>query len=409
MKDKLVSFAISVLLAFGLWMYVITEVSPNSETPYLDIPVKIEGETLLRERNLIITGMSSTVVDLTLSGNRSDLNELNSSNITLKADMTKIYDPGVHKIGYDISYPGNVASNAFVEESRSPLYLTIEERRNKEVPVEIKWTGTRSEDFLYDMENALLDYNKVNVIGPASVADLITKAVIEVDLTERTESLSESYRYTLCDDEGNPVDAGEIITNVEEVRLDMKIQKIKEVELVADLIYGGGTTELNTAVVISPKTIRLSGSEAALAALGDSITLGTINLGEIDKNTEKTYTITLPEGVVNQTGVDEATVTISFTGLTSKTFVVENIQPINVPEGMAVEVITAKLSVVVRGAVMLVNAMSEEDIFITVDFAGAEAGSATFKATVTFSEEFSALGAMGTYSVSATVQLTEGT
>ena len=85
MKNKLVSVAISLLIAFGLWSYVITEVRPGSEWTYLDVPVKLEGETVLKERQLIITGISDTSVDLTLSGNRSDLNELNSSNITLKA------------------------------------------------------------------------------------------------------------------------------------------------------------------------------------------------------------------------------------------------------------------------------------------------------------------------------------
>ena len=52
----------------------------------------------------------------------------------------------------------------------------------------------------------MLDYPTVTVVGPASVADQIEKAVIEVDLTERRESISESFRYTLCDAEGNPVD-----------------------------------------------------------------------------------------------------------------------------------------------------------------------------------------------------------
>ena len=89
MKNKLISIGIAILIAFGLWMYVITEVSPNSEWTYYDVPVKLEGETVLKERQLIITGISDTSVDLTLSGNRSDLNQLNSANITLKADMTK--------------------------------------------------------------------------------------------------------------------------------------------------------------------------------------------------------------------------------------------------------------------------------------------------------------------------------
>lgn len=407
-SNKFYSMLLSVIVAFGLWMYVINYVSPESEETYYNIPVVMDGEPVLNERGLMLTGASTTTVSLHLSGNRSDLNKVNSGNITVKADLSKIYQPGNRiSIEYDIFYPADVASNAFVEESKSPLYLNIEKRRNKEVPVEIKWMGTRSEDHLYDTENAELDYSTVNVIGPASVADLITKAVIEVDLTEQTESLSETYRYTLCDDEGNPVDAEEITTNVDEIRLDMKIQKIKEVALVANVIYGGGATEMNTTVEVFPETIRLSGSEAALAELGDSISLCTVNLSEIASNTEQSYTINLPEGVVNQTGVDEATVTIKFVGLATKDFVVENIRAINVPEGLEAEVITAKLTVKVRGASMLVNAMTAEDISITVDFTGAEVGSSTFKATIVFGEEFASVGAMGTYSVSATVQVPE--
>ena len=409
-KNKLTSVLLSVVVAFGLWMYVINYVSPESEETYYNIPVVMEGETVLHENGLMITGASANTVSLHLSGNRSDLNKVNSGNITVKADLSKIYEPGTRiPIEYKITYPGDVASNAFVEESRSPLYLNVEYRRNKEVPVQVKWVGTRSEEHLYDTENALLDYTTVNVIGPASVADLITKAVIEVDLSERLESFSENYRYTLCDEEGEPVDAEEITTNVEEIRLDMKIQKIKEVDLVADVIFGGGTSELNTTVTVYPETIRLSGSEAALAEIGDTITLCTINLSEIDASTEMTYTITLPEGVVNQTGVDEATVNVKFAGLSIKEFVVENIQAINVPEGLDVELITAKLTVKVRGPAGLMTKMTAEDIFVTVDFTGAEVGSATFKATILFAEDFPAMGAMGTYSVSATVQLAEET
>ena len=409
-NNKLTSILLSVIVAFGLWMYVINYVSPESEETYYNIPVVLEGESVLNERGLMITGASASTVSLHLSGNRTDLNKVNSGNITVKADLSKIYEPGTRiSVDYKTSYPGDVPSNAFVEESRSPLYLNVEYRRNKEVPVQVKWVGTRSEDYLYDTENAILDYNTINVIGPASVADLITKAVVEVDLSERTEAFGESYRYTLCDEEGNPVDAEEITTNLDQVRLDMKIQRIKEVDLVADVIYGGGASDLNTTVTVYPERIRLSGSEAALAEIGETITLCTVNLSEIESPMEMTYTISLPEGVMNLTGLDEATVTVKFAGLITKEFVVENIQAINVPEGMDVELITAKLTVKVRGPAGLVNKMSAEDIFVTVDFTGAEIGSATYKATILFAEEYPSLGAMGAYSVSATVQLAEDT
>ena len=405
MKSKLSSFLLAVVIAFGLWVYVITSISPGSEDTYYNIPVVLDGEAVLAERNLMITGTSSTNVSLKLSGNRTDLYKVNPSNITLKASLSSIYEEGTHSVGYTISFPGDVAQNAFDVVSQSPkyIYVTVEKRVTKEVPVEVKWIGSTPEGFMSDRENRVLDYAYITVSGPASVADLIEKAVIEVDLNEQRESISQSYRYTLCDAEGNPVDAEQITTNVEEVRLDVKIQRVKEVNLALDVTYGGGASEANTTIVINPQTIRLSGGEAVLEELGDTIILGKINMAEITKSQDLTYTITLPEGVTNLTGVTEAEVSITLKGLSTKEFTIENIQMINVPEGMEAELITERLTVVVRGPSAQIAKLTEEDITVIVDFTGAEADTATFKATIVFSDEFDSLGAMGTYSVSATV------
>ena len=228
MKNKLSTLILSLLIAFGMWIYVITSVSPGSEETFHNIPVVREGETVLQERGLMITEVSANTVSLKLSGTRKDLAKVNSGNITLKVDLSKIYEPGTHSLQFTASYPGDVASNAFVEEARTPESITfvVEERRNKEVPVEIKWIGSSPEGFLTDKESRALDYPTVTVVGPASVADQIEKAVIEVDLTERRESISENFRYTLCDAEGNPVDAEKITTNVQEIRLDVKLSLI---------------------------------------------------------------------------------------------------------------------------------------------------------------------------------------
>ena len=407
-KNKLYSVALSVLIAFGLWLYVINSISPESDATYYNIPVVMDGEQVLNERGMMLTSSSDAFVTLHLSGNRSDLNKVNSANITVKADLSKIYEPGNRiPIEYSISYPGDVASNAFVEESRSPLYVTVEYRRNKEVPVQVNWIGTRSEDYLYDTENLTMDYPLITVVGPASVADLIHHAEIEVDLTDRVESMSESFRYTLCDEEGNPVDAQMIVTNVEEVRLDLKIRRVKEVTLVADVTYGAGANETNTAIEILPKTIRVSGSDAALAELDDTITLCALNLGEIEKSGETSYAISLPEGITNLTGVDEATVNIRFTGLSTREFLVENILPINIPEGIEAEIINEKLTVKVRGNTADINKLTPEDISITVDLVNAEAGTATYKAVIVFPEEYQNVGALGVYTVSVTVQATQ--
>ena len=277
------------------------------------------------------------------------------------------------------------------------------------IPVEVKWTGTRSENYLYDTENYTLDYSTVTITGPATVADQIAYAQILIDLTDRSESFSESFRYTLCNAEGEPVDAQTITTSVEEVQLTAQIQQIKEVDLVADVIYGGGATAENTTITLSPEVIRVSGGEAVLEELGDTYTVCSINLADIEKTSnELKYTINLPEGVTNQTGVSEVVVTVRFNGLRIKDFVVDNIEMTNVPEGMEAEIINANLTVRVRGPEAEISQMKEDDISVVVDLSAAETGTATYKAVVRINEAFPNVGAMKTSSVSATVLPKEG-
>ena len=96
---------------------------------------------------------------------------------------------------------------------------------------------------------------------------------------------------------------------------------------------------------------------------------------------------------------------IQFSGLSTREYTVDNFEAINVPEGMEVEIINASLTVRVRGAAGQISQLTGDDIKVVVDFSNAVAGTATYKASITFGEEFTAVGAvMGPYSVSATVK-----
>ena len=53
---------------------------------------------------------------------------------------------------------------------------------------------------------------------------------------------------------------------------------------------------------------------------------------------------------------------------------------------------------------IVVTSLDLEDITATVDFTGAEVGTATFKVTIRCKEEYPNVGAVGTYSVSAIIQ-----
>ena len=411
-ERRITSAILSLVIAFGLWWYVVNNVSMEDDITFNNIPVVREGESVLNERNLIITEISTETVSMNLRGSREDLNKVDSSNMSVKINLSNIDEPGERiPLPYVPSYPATVANTAFEVSYKNPsvIFVSVDYRRTYEIPVNVKWTGTRSENYLYDTENYTLDYTTITITGPATVADQIDHAQVLIDLTNRSESFSESFRYTLCNKDGEPVDAKSITTSVEDVQLTAQIQQIKEVDLIADVIYGGGATPENTTITLSPEVIRVTGGEAVLEELGDTYTVCSINLADIEKSSnELKYSINLPEGVTNQTGVTEVTVTVRFSGLKTKEFVVDKIEMIHVPEGMIAEVINANVTVRLRGPEAELSKLTEKDITAVVDLSAAEVGTATYKAVIVVGPEFPNVGALKTSSVSATVLPLEG-
>lgn len=401
MKSKLLRFLLSLAIAIGIWLYVVTVVAPNIDKTFTDIPVVTQGEVLLQDRQLMITEIGTKSVDLHLEGSRLDLNKLSNSNIVITVDASKIYEAGTHDLLYSISYPGDVPSNAITVMSKNPaiVRVTVEERSTKEVPVEIDFTGNLPENFVADTPE--LDLENVSITGPKSVIDQIASARIQVDLEGRSESFSEEVKYTLCDAEKNPVDAHMVTTDAADVTVTLKIMRVKEIALVVNVIYGGGATEQSSQIKVDPATIRISGSDNLLEGL-EQLELGTLNLSEMPADEVLTFPIKLPEGINNETGVTEASVDVKFPGLATRTLTVNKITVVNVPAGMKVDMITKALEIQLRGPEAKIAELKPEDITVTVDFTAAQTGTVKLKAEIACNQPD--IGAVGTYTVSATVR-----
>lgn len=405
MKNKFLTVLMSVAIAFGLWLFVITVEQPESEKTYYDIPVVLQNEDILAERGLMITSERPTVT-LHLSSTRTNLNQLNESNINVIANVNSIVTAGTHELTYSVSYPGNVPSGSVSRQSSKPNMVTlkVENRITKQVPVVPVYSGSVAESLVADKENVVLDNAFIEVSGPESAMEQITQAMIFVDLEGKSQTIVEECAYTLCNDAGEPVDSKFVTTNVEVVNLTLTIRQVKEVKLKVNVVAGGGATEATSNIKIQPETIRISGSEVLLAGL-DELELGTINLGELTEGATLTMTINLPEGITNETGLTEATVDVRFPNLKTTTLSLSRIELTNIPEGMEAELVTQLLEVKLRGPAAMIDSIVAESVSVTVNLEGAEIGTDKYLAQINVGSAFGSVGALGTYTVM--VSLTE--
>jgi len=402
MKRKVLYILLSLMIALGLWAYVVTVISPEWEQTYYDIPVVLSNENVLNERGLMITSDKIPGVTLKLYGNRSDLRKLNSSNITIVMDVSRISEAGNEKLSFDVSYPGDVPGGSIeiLEKSPELIDIKVSEKKSTKVPVQVEYSGKVPEQFIVDKLNLQLLYETVTAEGPAEVIEKIDHARINVDLEGKTETINSNFRYTLCDANDNPVDVSRVTTNVAEIPLKLVIQMVKKVDLVYKVVSGGGATERNSIINLSPLSIQVSGSEQLLEDL-DKLEIGTINLGDFEEGGTKLVDINslLPNGVTNLTSYTVASMTMSFPGLSVKEMKITDIRPMNVPKGMVAEILTDDITVKIRGPKDKIELITEENVTVYVDFSEEGKGVSQLIASVYFDEGFSDVGIMGTYAV----------
>lgn len=369
MKSKIMRFLLSLLIAFGIWLYVVTVVSPESEVVIHNIPVQFDGDAVLAERDLIVVSDKNCTVNLKLFGNRVDLNKLSASNVTVVADLSQITEPGEHHVRFNVTYPAAVQQGNIDVMERDPQYITVTvaERSWKNIPVEIRYTGSVPEGYVVDGQNAKLDQTSITVTGPADVLARIAKACITVDLDGKMSTIVDTYRLSLCGVDGNPVtDAAKVTTSANEVRATIKINKIKQVALEVELIDGGGLRASDVTVNQDLQYIMVSGSNSALENL-DKIVVARISLAEMIKSETLTFDIQMPAGISNVTGETKLTVEIILPELETRTFVITTIRTVNEPADRNVTVITEKLVVQIRGTAEALDALDESQLVAVVD------------------------------------------
>ncbi len=404
MKTKVLYLLLSLVIAFGLWAYVITVVSPESEATYYDIPVSLINESVLNDKGLMIVSDGSPRATLRLKGNRSDLNKLKNSDITLVADLSKINDPGKQKLTYTISFPGDFANNAFEVLSYSPDRITLDivEWSTKELPIDVNCVGSVHADYIIHQDGITQDHEKITITGPKDVIDQITQAKVNVVVEGSTQTITHSGRVTLCDANGDPVDASSVQANVSEVNVSVRVLMVKNLDLDLNLIFGGGTTQSNTQFEWSHESIKVAGPAHLLNTLGQSLILGDLDVSKITEDSaEFTYTISLPEGIDNLSGVTEVTVKVSFIDLKTVqlSLPVTPSMLVNIPAGMQVEEIgTVQCLVTFRGPAALIESLKVEDVRLEVDLSDAQLGEGLFPAQIRVI--YPSIGVMGTYNVS---------
>ena len=370
----------ALFVSIGLWFFVVTIENPVKEVTLHNVPVTFDGETELRadHKLLVVDSNVRSGVELTFSGKVSDLNKLqqNKSDVVLVLNISHLRNTQEYPLRYDIGdvqLPASLSAQdlSLVNNTPQVVNITLGRAASKPVPVDVQQVVSLADGFTAG--GLTKNYDEVLVDGPEDVVKMVVSARAVLERENVGQKITATLPLELLDAEGEPVIDPALTLSSDSVEVTMPVFLYKDVPLDAVIVEGGGATDDDVTIDISPKTIRLSGEASVLEGITSVKLSSSIHLSTLMTNDEVvTRTISIPEGCTSLSGELEAQVTVKIQNKAIKKLIVSStsFQELALPSDRKVSYKTTALPITIRAGEAVIDQITEDNLRVVVDFSG---------------------------------------
>ena len=398
-ESKWVYVLISVVLALTFWLYVRTVQDPQDFSWIYNVPVQVTGSTVLTRQGLTVAELSAETVNLRVEGPTSTLDDLLKyrKEIYVSVDVSKCAE-GENRLAYVPVYPANVNKDKLITTERNPdaIAVTVEKLYTKTFEVEFQLKGKVAKG--YQAGTPAVNPETVVVSGAVEQVSRVAKVAAILENENLNERFAGDLPLTLLDASGEVLEDLEVTLDTESVYVVLPVVVVKEIPLTVNFQAGGGATEDDIRYKIEPKTITVSGAEEDLRDLTE-LSLGSVDLAKVVGTNSITRPIDLDPRLENVSGITQATVEVTVSGLSTRSFDVDNIVLSNTPEGYTVTSATQVRTVVVRGREEDLDAIDASQLRIVADMSEISTVGTYSIPVKVYLDASSKVGVIGEYSI----------
>lgn len=369
----------SLLLAIALWSFVLTnDTTITRERILTNLYVTTSNQSTLDSRGLAITQALSELlpqVRLAVEVTKSDYFRVNSNNVRVELDLSRIRETGEQNIPLTASTIYGTVTGIYPDS----ITLDVDELEERNVQIETVLKGADDAHFWYSA--ALSNPSIVTVRGPASQVNQITSAQAVVDLSsvDSAGAISRAVAFTLLDDDMQPVKYPTLTTSTSSVITSIDVYPISTIPVETDMaktLTGSVAQGYKVDYVeIQPSEISVAGSQRFLDSL-EALQIYPINLTDMNKTTTKNSRINR-QNEMKYLSTEDVLVTIHISERrTSRTYDSLTPELTGLAEGLTATR-GRNCTVTVSGPYSQVSALRRNDIHLYVDVYGLPEGEYT--------------------------------
>lgn len=220
---------ISLSIAFALWFVVISINDPIDDKTFTNIRVNLTNTELLTGKDKVYEVLEGTNLLRTVSfeAPKSIREKIEASDIIAEADFNEMTSTDTVPIKFYCPKYGADVTN--INGNISYVKLNVEEKVSKWIDINYKLIGTVEDGYVINSVN--LDQNRLEVTGPASKIAEITKAVVDVNVTDISNDISARGDIQLINANGDSLRYDSVTKNTENIKVNVVVYAMKEVPI----------------------------------------------------------------------------------------------------------------------------------------------------------------------------------
>ena len=372
------TFLLALVLGISVWVSAVTSADPDEVRIY---PNPINLEVIGNNPSLIITSDIPKEVEVTLRAPRSVWEQLTALDNSVQAtlDLSGL-DAGQHDVKVQIRVL--VRPYQIVLANPETVTVDLEPSATRTLPIDITTSGLPA--IGYQAGNVTTDPTKVTISGPESIVNQATKARVFVNLDNVREDIDQSNSIQILDENDTVIKGLTVSPETAHVTV-LVSQQGGFRDLAVKVVVTGQIAagyRLENISVFPPVVTVFSADSELVNSLPGQLETQPLDLQGAEEDITTRLALNLPENVT-LVGSQTVQVTVGISPIqNSITLSNQEIKVINLPEGLAAQVLPQTVDVIISGPVPVLDALTPQDVIVTVDVNGLEIGTHQLKPNV---------------------------
>lgn len=386
---------VSAVFAVILWTVIVNIYDPNTSYTFSNITVQLVNTQSLTEKNYTFEVVDGGKISVTVSGPKSVVTDLKTSDIAATADLSKVTAfTDYVDIQVQVVKDGQVLNNVEAVPRTSALKLSIENRDTNTYAVNVNTTGTPANG--YAVASTTTSPTYIKVTGPTSLVEGVASVGVDVDVSGAKGTVNTQSDINMYDSDGNIIANEELEMSSETADVIVEMARTKTVPVVVKTSGTPSQDCVVTGTSLSQTSVVISGQQEALSKI-DNITIPSSAVSVDGLSEDKTYTFKLTDYVPSGVKIvsdSRLQVTIKISKASTKTVHISSdaIKIENVSSGYNAVIEGTGIDVIISGTGTMLENISATDITCNVNAAGLSAGTHSVDVSVSVPDGCSVLG-----------------